>query len=172
LKHRARGYAITTAERSNLRQVIETKMAGLEYPTNQDEAYEYYQLLIQKTFTAKTLDQLLLTLCDLSAVLQDFYPNAYPDVQIIASHDKEIRQIVEITGSPLTKKEISVATGIDASDLGLIMYRLAQIGIFEIGKKGRINTYQYMRSTFETNALRKEWDWLWSLPYKKLDFLE
>jgi len=169
LKCRARGYAVSTAERLKLRQYIESKIAGKEYPTNQDEAYEYYQLLIQKVFTTKTLDQLLLTLCELSAVLQDFYPTAYPDAQIIAKHHKQIRQIVVVTGAPLTKKEIVVETGISLSDVGLIMSRFVQLGIFEAGKNGRFNTYKYVRSTFDTSTLRKEWDWLWSLPYKKLE---
>jgi hypothetical protein len=85
LKRGAIGYAISTAERIKLRQNIESRIAGKEYPTNRDQAYEYYQLLIQKAFTTKTLNQLLRTLCDLSAALREFYPNAYPDAQIIAN---------------------------------------------------------------------------------------
>jgi hypothetical protein len=169
LKRGAIGYAISTAERIKLRQNIESRIAGKEYPTNRDQAYEYYQLLIQKAFTAKTLDQLLRTLCDLSAVLREFYPNAYPDAQIIANYHKQVRQIVVVTGTPLTKTEIAAATGIGSSDVGLIMSRFVQIGIFEAGKKGRFNTYKYVSSTFDTNTLRKEWDWLWSLPYKRLN---
>jgi hypothetical protein len=172
LKQHANGYFLAASERISLRQKIEEKIAGQEYPKNKSDAYEYYQLLIQKVFTAKTLDQLLLTLCDLSAVLREFYPNAYPDVQILANNHKEIRQLTVAQEATVTKKEIAAATGIGEAAIGLIMSRLAQLGIFEVGKKGRFNTYKYIRSTFDTNTLRKEWDWLWSLPYKKLESYE
>jgi hypothetical protein len=169
LKRRARDYAISTAERLKLRKNIDCKLANSKFPTNDKEAEKHYQLLIQKAFTCVSLDQLLSVLCDLSAVLQEFYPKAYPDAHIIAKHHKKIPQIAEIAGTPLTKKEISATTEIDQDDLGLIMYRFAQLGIFKAGKKGRFNTYQYVSSTIDTNILRKEWHWLWSSPYRKLE---
>ena len=172
LKHHANGYALDAFELVSLRQRIEQKIAGLEYPRNQNEAYHYYQLLIQRVFSVETLDQLLQALTDLSTVLNEFYPTVYPDVKVIAENSKEIRQLATPTDAPLTKKEMAAATGIPAAAIGLIMSRLAQLGIFEVRKNGRFNTYRFVRSDFETNLLRKKWDWLWSVPYKKLNLLK
>lgn len=162
MKQRARGYSLSRTDRQKLFGEVQSRMADLNPPTNDAEAYDYYQLLIQKVFVTRNLDQLLKAICELSDVLREFYPGAYLDAQIIASNQDKIRTLTSSEDFPLTKKEMAEKTGMGEGEVGLIMSRLAQLGIFEIGKKGRYNIYRYLQSNFETNTLRREWDWLWS----------
>jgi hypothetical protein len=167
-QQRAAGYAITDTERVELRQKIERRLIDLGDPADERAAFEYYQLLIDKVFTSATIDDLFSSLAELSSVLKRFFPQAFPEASMLVAHASNLDAIIRATSGGATKKHISAEIGIDVDAVGLLMHRLTQIGVFTVSKRGRQNEYFFKGTALDVNALRREWGWLWSSPYKRL----
>ncbi len=168
LKERDKDYAISETERLILKKKIDSYFLHIKYPTDRNGAFDYYQVLIDKVFISKTLTELMSLLCELSVILKEYYPSAFQEVHVFSEFRDKLQDIIDISKEGATKKQIASALGVGVELVGTVMYRLTQLGIFEVGKRGRENVYTYKQSDFDVNVIRKEWTWLWSQPYKKL----
>jgi len=168
LKERSRNYAISEAERLILERKITEYLSFRKFPENKKSAFDYYQVLIDKVFISTTLPELMDSLYELDAVLSEYYPEAFPEIKVLLEYHDNIYKIIEISKDGATKKDIASALGASVESVGAAMHRFTQLGIFEVSKKGRANVYRYKNSQFDVNKIRKEWDWLWCQPYKRL----
>lgn len=168
LKERDKDYAISETERLALKQKIENYFVRTKYPADKNSAFDYYQVLIDKVFISRTLTELMLSLYELSVILKEYYQSAFQEVHVFSEFRDKLQDIIDISKEGVTKKQIASSSGVGVELVGAVMYRFAQLGIFEVGKKGRENVYTYKQSDFDVNVIRKEWTWLWSQPCKKL----
>ena len=169
-RQRESNYSITEEERLEIRQKVELRLVALGRPSDERTAFEYYQLLIDKAFTSSTVADVFSSLVDLAAILREFFPQAYPEAFMLAAQASKMDALLHATKSGRTKKQIAEEVNIDGDTAGLLLSRLSQIGVFAVTKRGRQNEYHFRQTTVDVNALRGEWAWLWSLPYKTLSF--
>lgn len=168
LKENAGGYLITEAEQRAIGERIDACLARLGEPRDMDSAFDYYQLLIDRIFISDTIEILLSRIMDLSMVLDRHYPDTFPEVQAWGRVASRWPALAAVSANEATKKELAAHLDLNPDDIGLVMARLAQIGIVEIRKRGRENLYRFTDIDLDVNRLRKEWTWLWAQPYKRL----
>ena len=87
----------------------------------------------------------------------DTHTNTWFDIISFSKLLKQFSTIKEATKDGATKKELLKITGID---VGYFMAKMCDIGVFEKRKRGRENLYVYKKDNYDTNLLRKEWEWL------------
>ncbi|NJA04183.1 hypothetical protein ACQE3D_18340 [Methylomonas sp. MS20] len=167
LKEKSEHYAIREETRQMLDAKISKILDDLAPKISQKNAFDVYQMMIDKIFLTNDLDTLFLWIGKLSSVLAEYFPNAFQEVHGLVVGYQQIEPIVEMAKIGATKKEILAHTRIEI-DPGLFMNRLVKIGIFSQGKRGRENVYVFQSRQFDNNLLRKEWTWLYGEPYKKL----
>lgn len=168
LKERNQDYCISEEERQRLNDRIEIRLTQIGEPAERDSAFDCYHLLIDKIFVSNCLDDLLSTLWILSDILSKHYPKAFQEVHLFTCLRNRLPSFTEAAKLGITKKDTASLLDITTDTAGLLLYRLTQIGIFDIRKKGRENLYHLEQTDFDVNKLRKEWSWLWSHPYKQI----
>lgn len=125
-------------------------------------------MLIDLVFVSTSVGELNSALIRLMGVLEKFRPGLYPDAIVLASNADKIALIAGLSKEGITRQELVDRTGIESQALGITMSRLAQLGIFKVEKCGRRNVYKFNRWEIDVNDLRREWTWLWAIPYERL----
>ena len=168
LRDRDQFYAIDEAERFRIQRLVELFLERVGPPASSREAFDYYQVLIDRIFISTTLVELLGSMECLASVLGQWYPNAFQEVHLIAGLRHEILAFAELAESPVTLAIASVSAERDFSPLKQILHRFVRIGVFEVDKIGRQSFYKCLTWTINTSLLRKEWTWLWCRPGERL----
>lgn len=168
LRDRSNNYVITDDERFDVNRKVDRRLAAIGVPTNKKSAYEVHQLLIDKVFHCQNLTELCVLLNRLGKVLKAYYSDGYLETQIIAECCLKLKTILAATSAPATKKQVAAASDLAVDKVGLLLYRFSQIGISSVTKKGRENVYAFNGNDFDNNIIRREWEWLWAVPHKKL----